>query len=88
MLSPEQQDRVVALTQDFARQGRTDDLADFLDHRNNRDQSSIAGALFKGEDNVVAQLVAAGADLNAGTPTARQAAQLFGRGHLLPERDV
>lgn len=127
MLSPEQQDRVVALTQDFAREGRTEDLADFLDHgvpvdlqdgdgnsllmlaayngqgetvamllergadanlRNSRDQSPVAGAIFKGEDAIVALLVAAGADLNAGTPTARQAAQLFGRGHLLPERDV
>ncbi|WP_018157334.1 ankyrin repeat domain-containing protein [Demetria terragena] len=49
------------------------------DLRNSRDQTPVAGALFKGEDAVVAALVAAGADLDAGTPTARQAAALFGR---------
>ena len=47
--------------------------------RNTRDQSPLAGALFKGADEVVRRLVAAGADLDAGTPTARQAAELFGR---------
>jgi ankyrin repeat protein len=51
--------------------------------RNTRDQSPVAGAIFKGEDSVVRALVKAGADLDAGTPTARQAAQLFGRSHLL-----
>lgn len=53
------------------------------DLRNARDQSIIAGALFKGADQVVRQLVDAGADLDAGTPTARQAAEMFGRGGLL-----
>ncbi len=53
------------------------------DRRNARDQSPIAGALFKGEDEVVAVLREAGADLDAGTPTARQAAVMFGREHLL-----
>lgn len=52
--------------------------------RNARDQSPVAGALFKGEDDVVAALVAAGADLDAGTPSARAAAQMFGRTDLLP----
>ncbi len=51
--------------------------------RNGRDQTPIAGALFKGEEKVVALLVAAGADLDAGTPTARAAAAMFGREHLL-----
>lgn len=51
--------------------------------RNARDQSPIAGALFKGEDEIVAMLRAAGADLDAGTPSARQTAELFGRAHLL-----
>ena len=51
--------------------------------RNARDQSPVAGAIFKGEDSVVRALVAAGADLDAGTPTARQAAEMFGRTHLL-----
>ncbi|WP_277681030.1 ankyrin repeat domain-containing protein [Saccharomonospora azurea] len=53
------------------------------DRRNARDQSPIAGALFKGEDEVVAVLREAGADLDAGTPTARAAAVMFGREHLL-----
>ncbi|WP_370739474.1 ankyrin repeat domain-containing protein [Arthrobacter glacialis] len=50
---------------------------------NGREQSPVAGALFKGEDEVVALLIAAGADLDAGTPTARVAAAMFGREHLL-----
>lgn len=54
------------------------------DLRNGRDQSPVAGALFKGEDEVVALLIAAGADLDAGTPSARAAAAMFGREHLLP----
>lgn len=53
------------------------------DLRNDRDQSPIAGALFKGADDVVRALRAGGADLDAGTPTAREAAVLFGRQHLL-----
>jgi len=51
--------------------------------RNDRDQSIIAGAIFKGEDGIVQLLRAAGADLDAGTPTARQAAEMFGRTALL-----
>lgn len=50
---------------------------------NNRNQSPIAGAIFKGEDEVVHTLRAAGADLDAGTPSARQTAELFGKTHLL-----
>lgn len=53
------------------------------DLRNARDQSIAAGAMFKGADEVVRRLVGAGADLDAGTPTARQAAEMFGRGGLL-----
>lgn len=107
---------------DLAREGKTGELAEFLDHglpvdaldpdrntllmlasyhgqeetldmllarganpdiRNVRDQSPIAGALFKGEDAVVAKLLAAGADVDAGTPSARDAAKMFGREHLL-----
>ncbi len=49
------------------------------DTRNARDQSPVAGALFKGADEVVELLVGAGADLDAGTPSARQAAEMFGR---------
>jgi len=46
---------------------------------NDRGQSPLAGAVFKGEDEVVTTLVAAGADPDAGTPTARETAQMFGR---------
>ncbi|GIH70234.1 ankyrin repeat domain-containing protein [Sphaerimonospora thailandensis] len=53
------------------------------DLRNARDQSPIAGALFKGADDVVAVLREVGADLDAGTPSARAAAAMFGREHLL-----
>ena len=54
-----------------------------IDLRNSRDQSPVAGALFKGEESVVRSLVAAGADLDAGTPSARAAAAMFGKAHLL-----
>ena len=122
-LSAEQTGRVIALAMDLAREGRTEELLEFLDHglpldtrdeqgntlvmlaayhgqeavvralvdrgadvdlRNDRDQTPVAGALFKGEEAVVAVLVAAGADLDAGTPSARAAAEMFGRSHLLP----
>ncbi|TDC66236.1 ankyrin repeat domain-containing protein [Actinomadura sp. GC306] len=53
------------------------------DVRNGRNQSAIAGALFKGADDVVTVLRDAGADLDAGTPTARETAAMFGREHLL-----
>lgn len=45
---------------------------------NAKDQAPITGAMFKGEREVVALLRGAGADLDRGTPTARQAAELFG----------
>lgn len=54
-----------------------------VDLCNNRDQSPIAGALFKGEDEVVAVLRQADANLDLGTPSARAAAEMFGRAHLL-----
>lgn len=121
-LDPEQRQRVVAIAMDLAREGRTAEVVEFLDHglpvdtvdadgnsllmlaayrgqletveallargadvdlRNHRDQSIAAGAMFKGEDEVVRRLVAAGADLDAGTPSARAAARVFGRPHLL-----
>ncbi|WP_235735959.1 ankyrin repeat domain-containing protein [Nocardioides alcanivorans] len=54
-----------------------------LDLLNARDQSPLAGALFKGEDEVARALIEAGASLDTGTPTAREAARMFGRAHLL-----
>jgi hypothetical protein len=121
-LTAEQMERVVEIAMDLAREGRTEELLEFLDHgfpvdqadpaqntllmlagyhghastvaaligrgadadlRNGHDQSPVAGALFKGHDDVVRVLVEAGADLDAGTPTGRAAAEMFGRTHLL-----
>lgn len=121
-LTPEQVEKITSLAQDFAREGRTDELVEFLDHGfpleatgadsntllmlaayngqvattrtllergadpdalNERNQSIIAGALFKGEAEIVALLRDAGADLDLGTPTARAAAEMFGRTDLL-----
>ncbi|MFE0413937.1 ankyrin repeat domain-containing protein [Streptomyces tendae] len=121
-LTPEQTERVVAIAMDLAREGRTEQLLEFVAHglpvdvrdpagntllmlaayhghadsvraliqhgadpdlRNDRDQSPLAGALFKGADDVVTVLLDAGADLDSGTPTARAAAAMFGRDHLL-----
>ncbi|MEJ7831817.1 MAG: ankyrin repeat domain-containing protein [Nocardioides sp.] len=50
-----------------------------VDRLNDRGQSPLAGAVFKGEDDVIAALVAAGADPDAGSPTARDTAAMFGR---------
>lgn len=121
-LNEDQTAQAIGLAMNLAREGKTAELAEFLDHgipvdvqdpdgntllmlaayqgqpatvsmlidrganvdiRNGRDQAPLAGALFKGEDVVCALLVAAGADLDAGTPSARAAAAMFGRGHLL-----
>ncbi|MDQ0380453.1 ankyrin repeat protein [Amycolatopsis thermophila] len=49
------------------------------DVTNDRDQTPIAGALFKGESEIVELLKRSGANLDLGTPTARQAAEMFGR---------
>lgn len=65
--------------------GQVDTVALLLDRGanpdlcNNRNQSPLAGALFKGEREIVALLKEAGADLDVGTPTARQAAKMFGQ---------
>jgi ankyrin repeat protein len=50
-----------------------------VDRLNDRGQSPLAGAVFKGEDEVVATLLALGADPDAGSPSARQTAEMFGR---------
>lgn len=54
-----------------------------VDRLNDRGQSPLAGAVFKGEEAVVAVLLEHGADPDAGTPTARQTAQMFGRSDLV-----
>lgn len=50
---------------------------------NDLGQSPLAGAVFKGYDDVVRVLFAAGADPRSGTPTAIQTARMFGRTDLL-----
>jgi len=49
---------------------------------NDRGQSPLAGAVFKGEDFVVSVLVDAGADPDLGQPSARATARMFGRESL------
>jgi ankyrin repeat protein len=46
---------------------------------NDRGQSPLAGAVFKGEDEVISTLLALGADPDVGSPTARATAEMFGR---------
>jgi ankyrin repeat protein len=50
-----------------------------VNRSNDRGQTPLAGAVFKGEDEVVRLLATAGADATAGTPTALDTAQMFGR---------
>jgi ankyrin repeat protein len=54
-----------------------------VDRPNDRGQSPLAGAVFKAEPDVVRALVDAGADPDAGTPSARDAAVVFGRKEYL-----
>jgi len=54
-----------------------------VDRLNDRGQSPLAGAVFKGEGVVVGLLVESGADLDAGEPSARATAVMFGREDLL-----
>jgi ankyrin repeat protein len=51
---------------------------------NDKDQSPLAGAVFKGEPDVVKALLDAGADPGLGSPSARDAAAYFQRQDLLP----
>lgn len=46
---------------------------------NDRGQSPLAGAVFKGEDEVVGVLVRGGADPRLGRPSAEESARMFGR---------
>jgi ankyrin repeat protein len=50
---------------------------------NDRGQTPLAGAVFKGYTDVAQVLVEAGADPDAGTPSARAAAQMFERKDIL-----
>lgn len=50
---------------------------------NQRGQAPLAGAIFKKEDGVIDALLEAGADPQAGHPTAVDSARMFGREDLL-----
>lgn len=50
---------------------------------NDRGQTPLAGAVFKGYADVVRTLLDSGADPDAGTPSARAAAEMFGRSDML-----
>ncbi|SHW55330.1 Putative ankyrin-like protein [Mycobacteroides abscessus subsp. abscessus] len=62
-----------ALVRLLAERGADGDLL------NDRGQSPLAGAVFKGFDDVVEALVDAGADPDAGRPSARDSASFFAR---------
>lgn len=53
------------------------------DRANDRGQTPLAGAVFKGEDAVIRVLLAGGADPKAGTPSAVDTAQMFGKTDVL-----
>jgi uncharacterized protein len=53
-----------------------------VNRANDRGQTPLAGAVFKGESDVVRVLLAAGADPDAGTPSARATAGMFGKPDL------
>ncbi|MGF1429324.1 ankyrin repeat domain-containing protein [Kitasatospora sp. LaBMicrA B282] len=54
---------------------------------NDRGQSPLAGTVFKGADEALAALLAGGADPHAGTPSAYETAQMFGKAELLARFD-
>ncbi len=56
-----------------------------VDRVNDRGQSPLAGAVFKDEQDVVRALLAAGADPDTGSPTARDTAAMFGRPDLFDQ---
>ncbi len=53
------------------------------DRANDRGQTPLAGAVFKGEDDVIRALLDGGADPAAGTPSAVDTARMFGKAELL-----
>ena len=51
--------------------------------QNDKNQSPVAGAVFKGSDEVVQVLMEGGADPRAGQPNAIQSARMFNRVSML-----
>ncbi|OHU44860.1 hypothetical protein BKG80_00655 [Mycobacteroides chelonae] len=54
-----------------------------VNRANDKGQTPLAGAVFKGSDDIVEILVKAGADPTAGTPSALDAARMFGKDEYL-----
>ncbi|OHU26485.1 hypothetical protein BKG77_14655 [Mycobacteroides chelonae] len=54
-----------------------------VNRANDKGQTPLAGAVFKGSDDIVEILVKAGADHTAGTPSALDAARMFGKDEYL-----
>ncbi|MEU8895583.1 ankyrin repeat domain-containing protein [Nocardia sp. NPDC048505] len=50
---------------------------------NDSGQTPLSGAVFKGDKDIMGLLINAGADLDAGTPSARDTAEMFGQTALL-----
>ncbi|MFI6868485.1 ankyrin repeat domain-containing protein [Nocardia sp. NPDC050406] len=50
---------------------------------NDDGQTPLAGAVFKAEPDIVRDLLAAGADPDGGSPSAREAAEMFGQTGML-----
>lgn len=69
-LTPEQQEQIVSVAMDMARDGRTNDLAEFLDHGFPLDLQDPSGntllmlAAYHGHLDTVTTLVARGADVD------------------------
>ena len=82
-------DRGDTLVMLAAYHGHADTVTALLAHgadpnqANDVGQTPLAGAVFKGENDVISALVAGGADPNAGSPSAFEAAQMFGKDDLL-----
>lgn len=55
-----------------------------VEDANDRGQRPLTCATFKQDEASMRHLLAAGADPDAGTPSARQTAQMFGGEHLVP----
>ncbi|MEV6279579.1 ankyrin repeat domain-containing protein [Nocardia sp. NPDC051832] len=53
------------------------------DQLNDSGQTPLSGAVFKGDKEIMRLLINAGADLDAGTPSARDTADMFGQTELL-----
>ncbi|QBS39592.1 ankyrin repeat domain-containing protein [Nocardia sp. CS682] len=69
--------------------GHRDAVAALLDRdadptkANDKGQTPLAGAVFKGENEIARLLLESGADPDQGTPSARDAALMFGKPELL-----